>query len=1042
MKKFIYFSLCLPALYALVICSSVSAQSPGQSKIWYLLKSDNTSTLDCNINSAKITITPKVQGSKSEIEEVRLGGTEIKPNPFNPNDPDINTDIQINADYKIFFEKFGTNLQMLKKTGRWGTCIKSKVQKKVYESTAIKTININKSCVNVNGSVTCSVTVSINGQTIYPSQRPHPFCRGEFNLYKEGESMPINLCKHLKTTNIQNIENDSNNTGPFKAEDVFEDDLLYLVEVGEGKYLYDDQAPKCGDKTKNQVVYNTGLVVTPSSVPNRTYPSPVGAGWTSNDYQGGWTFRDLYYRAACDDTFAPFGELSGCMNGYSEWHKADSINSSPTAQVRFVDRVGNSDNDSCKFKPMLIDKKPPNVDKPTYNTGGTDQSIPGGSAGNTTEPTATQGATNTTTSTIYMYADPITFKGTVIEEKDESGIETISLTAHKAKGDPTQGKCDFDVNMGSISTGTNPSRGSWGREGKGSESTRDTADFNFTTAVTQTEGCYQLKIEAKDYAGNKLIRIFNIAVVPNLRLRTKLQKTSTGVYANNLDSYNYAPCFEDSWGNKIHDKEFRNLSYNGTGITLPEGGSALTFPKKSFTTDAQGCGAFSVQSYMPGALYHDFTMKYKEWDTKYVSNGDEKNANIPTAPSGPDEFLKLYTSTMEFASGGILNNDPVTARLVIGAENEVLLEEKEEPAKFDEIVKSTVEIDNTNIEAPDGASYVFFGSGTDSTTKPKVCDFGVAIYKNICFYAQALRGLTAKEELNILARPIISYSFVDGTFATYQLSPTPTGLSDEPVTLSGGTLNGIYIGGQQRSNGKDGIVSNMENIGGLKGFEFTNAIRKQVALVTRNRAPNDGNMIGGILYVTGDKNLSDLLKMNGWKTVIIEDGDLTLDENYEERTNPRGIIVVTKKDQKKGNIYIKPDVTKIAAMIFADGSIESVDDTGAPFLKSDMIRTKALTKQLMIYGTILSRNTIGGAILGELGEKYVLPGSEDTDDLDAAVRYDLSFLRMYNYGSDGSTSWSADNADKEWHQGHSESTVVIPNPEFISNPPPVFNFKE
>ncbi len=379
------------------------------------------------------------------------------------------------------------------------------------------------------------------------------------------------------------------------------------------------------------------------------------------------------------------------------------------------------------------------------------------------------------------------------------------------------------------------------------------------------------------------------------------------------------------------------------------------------------------------------------------------------------------------------------AKLTIGSNNEILVNEnKQEKARLDEIIKETIKVNNTKITPPE--------DGKDVTKypytflNPAKCQFKNADYKSICFYAQALLGITAKNELNIWARPMISYKFKNGPFVKYQLSPTPTGYTNEPVTLSGGTLNGIYIGGQQRSNGKDGIVSNMENIGGLKGFEFTNAIRKQVALVTRNRKANDGKVIGKVLYVSGDKNLNDLLSKD-WETVIVENGNLTIDANLENRDNPKGIIV-TSNSKNTGNIYIKPNVTKLSAFIYADGSVESVDINGDVFKKSDISRTKSLTKQLMIYGGLLSKNTIGGAILGKLGEKYILPGGKSTDNLDEAVRFDLSFLRMYNYGKDGSTKWSKDNDDKKWHQGHKESTVIIPNPKLISNPPAVFNFKE
>jgi hypothetical protein len=52
----------------------------------------------------------------------------------------------------------------------------------------------------------------------------------------------------------------------------------------------------------------------------------------------------------------------------------------------------------------------------------------------------------------------------------------------------------------------------------------------------------------------------------------------------------------------------------------------------------------------------------------------------------------------------------------------------------------------------------------------------------------------------------------------------------------------------------------------------------------------------------------------------------------------------------------------IGASLFADESVESVKYDGTPFSISNSARTFLLNKQLVIFGSVLSRNTVGGAV--------------------------------------------------------------------------------
>ena len=124
-----------------------------------------------------------------------------------------------------------------------------------------------------------------------------------------------------------------------------------------------------------------------------------------------------------------------------------------------------------------------------------------------------------------------------------------------------------------------------------------------------------------------------------------------------------------------------------------------------------------------------------------------------------------------------------------------------------------------------------------------------------------------------------------------------------------------------------------------------------------------------------------------------------------------------------------PDVRFIGATLFADESVMSVNYAAKVFQKSSSSRTVLLDKQLVIYGSVLSKNTVGGAVRADNNGKYFLPWQNSTVSLDEAVRYDLAFLRMDNHGYDP-TSYM--------NRGHGEFVVILVDPRNLTDPLPGF----
>lgn len=100
----------------------------------------------------------------------------------------------------------------------------------------------------------------------------------------------------------------------------------------------------------------------------------------------------------------------------------------------------------------------------------------------------------------------------------------------------------------------------------------------------------------------------------------------------------------------------------------------------------------------------------------------------------------------------------------------------------------------------------------------------------------------------------------------------------------------------------------------------------------------------------------------------------------------KGIIVLKKEDNTRGNIYITKDVKTIAAVLYADNSI--ISGNSSTFYSDN----KSATGQLLIQGSIISSNTIGGASMTPLVCPYNITTCNDV----SAKRYDLNYFRFYD----------------------------------------------
>lgn len=215
------------------------------------------------------------------------------------------------------------------------------------------------------------------------------------------------------------------------------------------------------------------------------------------------------------------------------------------------------------------------------------------------------------------------------------------------------------------------------------------------------------------------------------------------------------------------------------------------------------------------------------------------------------------------------------------------------------------------------------------------------------------------------------------------------------------------------------------------------------------------------LEIDGDLKIPD----NGNYTIVVTGGNVYLKGNIINATGNAmasgsnkgmlGIIVLKTpsyalsnaddKATESGNFLINPNVRNIKASLIAEGSILSYDGEVFDGFSDDIINR--LDQQLYIKGTIMSRNTIGGAthkdadgnLDPQIPDYEFLWMPDECSDFDncadkqsVATRFDLAKLRRYS-------ALAADSA-LDVDSDYQSSSVIIRYDDYIkSNTPPLFN---
>ncbi|MBU1934765.1 hypothetical protein KKF04_01795, partial [Patescibacteria group bacterium] len=255
----------------------------------------------------------------------------------------------------------------------------------------------------------------------------------------------------------------------------------------------------------------------------------------------------------------------------------------------------------------------------------------------------------------------------------------------------------------------------------------------------------------------------------------------------------------------------------------------------------------------------------------------------------------------------------------------------------------------------------------------------------------------------------------DTIYAIYEPARTIDGIGVKSIGVE---ATGVVTGEQvyETIGGRD-----LEAISTTGTAELRKQIRTNVASLSRNLSPCGANgtlsnlsLVSGGCIKVDDANdtvvtvyeggVGDLLTIDlgasnpvpdyGYTVIVTGGADVLISDNivYNSSASSFGIIALADENGEGGNVFIGPDSTNIVGLLYAEGSMISSPDGIHVYYGTNALDANELKNQLYWQGSIVSKNTIGGAPNRVFPENVYCFAS---DNASCAQIYDMDYIRRF-----------------------------------------------
>lgn len=568
----------------------------------------------------------------------------------------------------------------------------------------------------------------------------------------------------------------------------------------------------------------------------------------------------------------------------------------------------------------------------------------------------------------------------------------------------------------------------------GSLDAQDDRDIPLNCPELWKEGDYIISYTGYDFVGNSVSNNFKIHISPSNILGTiDINPTERhSKFANLLDTYTYDVIIKDVHWNPVYNKDIIYLNQEDSWatatfktiktnmVTTPiSWNDAIKEIPSWIVTGNDGDYSFMLQAYAPGVFTETFKVILPRWYADYSDDWSsqirfmttwlENSFNRPFTWSlsiHNDEFRVWTVQQLDLLLSNIGCLPPWTTHC--GPTYEIF--------DFFDSLNSSFEYEFSVKRNP-----LHTNDGTmGSVTNPSLDMALNYIGGNLAWTGSPW----------IDTRPYITYS-IWWEVVSYLITLNSSGSATGNLVIANAKFYGAKVIGMIEWIGKQQLSGEDVNFTDFTKWTLRDSIRKNVWNLTRWMSHwQTANNIHYVEWV--DIAISGNLP---YETLIVKDWNIIIDGDLNTSGQKLGIISLKTDSQSSTiwNIYIKPNVQYMDAIIYADGPVRSVDNTWNEYPADSPTRTIDLSNQLFIYGSLFTKNTIGGALGASW--TFILPWGYTTSDFDKAVQFDLNYIRTGNAGWDRTSP--TENIEKDEYS----SLIIMYNSEIQSNPPKWFSYK-
>ncbi len=267
------------------------------------------------------------------------------------------------------------------------------------------------------------------------------------------------------------------------------------------------------------------------------------------------------------------------------------------------------------------------------------------------------------------------------------------------------------------------------------------------------------------------------------------------------------------------------------------------------------------------------------------------------------------------------------------------------------------------------------------------------------------------------------------------------------IRMVGADIEGGVLGKEEELllQGAEGEGDSTFRVGGISAADVREQLTENIARLVRGREVLDQDSFDPDWLEDGDADAAPVAvvegdlsipgrTLRGQKTLVIKNGNLIIEGNWEYGDSNDSLGFVLMNDSAgsfpaTGNIFVRSNVTNVVGTFYADGGFMTNDGNDLSNVNAD-----GNLDQLLLAGTLFTRNTLGGSIIQNDAGKFFTPWGE-TADQEQAQSYDLHFVRRYTPIGGGEAAIGANGNDNAFVIRIDRRVSLSPPPGFESTAP-------